>query len=156
MSYTKRQFIVAAFEEMGMADYVFDMSAEQFYGPLRRLDAMMADWNAQGIRLGYPLPTNPDDSVLADDTGVPDSANQAIILGLAVRLAPGVGKALSPDTKSLALTSYNTVLGIAMRPSSMRYPTMPSGAGNKGATGNFIVNPVDNRIEAPEESVELA
>jgi hypothetical protein len=29
---------------------------------LRRLDAMMAEWNAKGIRLGYPLPGSPENS----------------------------------------------------------------------------------------------
>jgi hypothetical protein len=54
MGYTKRQFISAAFEEIGLASYVFDLQPEQLQSALRRLDAMMADWNAKGIRLGYP------------------------------------------------------------------------------------------------------
>ena len=56
MGYKKRQFISAAFEEIGLASYVFDLQPEQLQSALRRLDAMMADWNAKGIRLGYPAP----------------------------------------------------------------------------------------------------
>ena len=55
MSWTKRQFINAALEEIGLASYVFDIQPEELESALRRLDAMMADWNAKGIRIGYPL-----------------------------------------------------------------------------------------------------
>ena len=75
MGYTKRQFISAAFEEIGLASYVFDLQPEQLESALRRLDAMMADWNAKGIRLGYPLPSSPQDSSLDEETLVPDSAS---------------------------------------------------------------------------------
>jgi hypothetical protein len=65
MSYTKRQFVDAAFEEIGLASYVFDLTTEELLPRLvRRLDAMMAQWNAKGIRLGYPLPTSAADSIV--------------------------------------------------------------------------------------------
>jgi hypothetical protein len=156
MSYTKLQFIQGAFDEMGMADYVFDLSPEQLDRALRRLDAMMAEWNAKGIRLGYPLPVRPEDSVLSDDSYVPDSANEAIITNLAVRLAPGHGKTLSPDTKATAKLSLNTLTAIAVMPGEMALPTtLPSGAGNKGNPGTFIVETDDGVIDAPEPSVSF-
>jgi len=74
MGYSKRQFVTAAFEEIGLASYVFDLNPEQMESALRRLDAMMADWNAKGIRLGYPLPSSPQNSDLDEQTNVPDSA----------------------------------------------------------------------------------
>jgi hypothetical protein len=52
MSYSKRQFVEAAFEEIGLASYVFDLQPEQIDSACRRLDTMMAQWNAVGIRLG--------------------------------------------------------------------------------------------------------
>jgi hypothetical protein len=48
VGYTKRQFVTSAFEEIGLADYVFDLQPEQLEGALRRLDSMMAEWNAAG------------------------------------------------------------------------------------------------------------
>ena len=51
MGYTKRQIIEAACEEIGLANYAFDMQPEQLQAMMRRLDAMMAEWNAKGIRL---------------------------------------------------------------------------------------------------------
>ena len=102
MGYKKRQFISAAFEEIGLASYVFDLQPEQLDSALRRLDAMIADWNAKGIRLGYPLPSSPQDSDLDEETNVPDSAYEAIICSLAIRLAPSYGKQVMAETKTTA------------------------------------------------------
>lgn len=132
MAYTKRQFIEGAFEEIGLASYVFDLSPSQMESALRRLDAMMATWNGMGIRLGYPLPVNPDDGELTENSGVPDSANEAIITNLAIRLAPGYGKSVQPQTLATAKASYNVLLQRAAAPLEMAFPaTMPVGAGWK-------------------------
>lgn len=132
MGYSKRQFVAAAFEEIGLASYAFDLQPQQFESALRRLDAMMASWNALGIRLGYPLPSSPQFSDLDAQSEVPDSANEAIITNLAIKLAPGYGKQVMPETKSTAKETYNTLLSRAAVPMEQQLPsTMPSGAGNK-------------------------
>lgn len=132
MSYTKGQFVEMAFEEIGLAAYAFDLQPEQLNAALHRLDGMMATWNAQGIRIGYPLPSNPDDSSLQTETEVPDSANEAIYQNLALRIAPAVGKTVSIETKVSAKKAYDTLLGRAVAPVEMQLPgTMPSGAGNR-------------------------
>jgi len=128
MGYTKRQFISAAFEEIGLASYVFDLQPEQLESALRRLDAMMADWNAKGIRLGYPLPSSPQDSSLDEETNVPDSAYEAIICSLGIRLAPSFGKQVMIETKTTAKQGYDILLQRATFP--LEQP-MPAGAGNK-------------------------
>jgi hypothetical protein len=132
MGYSKRQFVAAAFEEIGLASYAFDLQPQQFESALRRLDAMMASWNALGIRLGYPLPSSPQFSDLDAESEVPDSANEAIITNLAVKIAPSYGKQVMPDTKATAKETYNTLLSRAAVPMEQQLPsTMPSGAGNK-------------------------
>ena len=132
MGYSKRQFVAAAFEEIGLASYAFDLQPQQFESALRRLDAMMASWNALGIRLGYPLPSSPQFSDIDAQSEVPDSANEAIITNLAVKIAPGYGKQVMPDTKATAKETYNTLLSRAAAPLEQQLPgTMPSGAGNK-------------------------
>lgn len=146
MSYTRRQFVVAAYEEMGLASYVFDLAPEQLEAAARRLDAMMAQWNALGVRLGYPLPGSPELTDLDAETDVPDAANEPIITNLAVRLAPSIGKAISGDTKATARAGYNTLLSRAAMPSEMQMPaSMPAGAGNKPWSINdpFLSDPVD-------------
>lgn len=146
MSYTRRQFVVAAYEEMGLASYVFDLAPEQLEAAARRLDAMMAQWNALGVRLGYPLPGSPELTDLDAETDVPDAANEPIITNLAVRLAPSIGKAISGDTKATARAGYNTLLSRAAMPSEMQMPaSMPAGAGNKpwSIDDPFLSDPVD-------------
>jgi len=146
MGYTKRQFVTAAFEEIGLADYVFDLSPEQLESALRRLDAMLMEWNAKGVRLGYASASSPQDSDLDTETNVPDSAWEAVITNLAVRIAPGYGKTVSPDTKMVAKQGYNTLLQRATFPLEQQLPeTMPSGAGNKPwwYDNPFLQRPVD-------------
>jgi hypothetical protein len=83
MSYTKRQYVIAAFEEIGLASYVFDLTNNELLSACKRLDAMMAQWNAKGIRLSYPLPSNPDSTSLDADTEVP-----ATLLGWTAQPTP--------------------------------------------------------------------
>lgn len=132
MGYSKLQFVQAAFEEIGLAAYVFDLQPQQIESALRRLDAMMADWNGKGIRLAYPIPSSPENSNINAETGVPDSANEAIITNLAIRLAPSYGKQVMPQTQTVARNAYQTLLSRATTPAEQQMPgTMPAGAGNK-------------------------
>jgi hypothetical protein len=159
MAYTKRQFVEAALTEIGLASYVFDIQPEQLEYARRRLDAMMADWNGKGIRLSYPIPASPEQGSLAEETNVPDSANEAVILNLAVRLAPSYGKQIMPDTRLLAKTAYDTVLQRATAPIELQFPdTLPSGAGNKywrDADDPFMPTPVDPVETGPEGILEF-
>lgn len=157
MGYTKRQFVTAAFEEIGLADYVFDLQPEQLEGALRRLDAMIAEWNAQGVRLGYAMPSSPQDSDLDEPTFVPDSAWEAIITNLAVRIAPGYGKTVSPDTKAIAKSGYNVLLQRATFPLEKQLPeTMPIGQGNKPWRWDnpYVYPPVDPVDAGPDGPIE--
>lgn len=132
MGYSRRQFIAAAFEEIGMADYVFDLQPEQLQGAARRLDSMLLDWNARGIRLGPNVSATVEVSDLDTDMGLPDSANEATITNLAMKIAPSYGKQVQPGTMMAAKNALNTLYAVAAAPPTMRLPhTMPSGAGNK-------------------------
>jgi len=159
MGYSKRQFVAAAFEEIGLASYAFDLQPQQFESALRRLDAMMASWNALGIRLGYPLPSSPQFSDIDAESEVPDSANEAIITNLAVRLAPGYGKEVRPETKATAKETYNTLLSRAAAPLEQQLPgTMPSGAGNKPwrvYDDPFLRPPVDPVLAGQDGPIEF-
>jgi len=158
MGWTKRQFVEQAFGEVGLAAYVYDLTPDQLQAALRRLDAMLALWNGKGIRLGYPLPSNPQDSDLDAQTNVPDSANEAIYSNLAVRLGPGFGKVISPELKSVAKYSYDLLLARATLPPEMQMPgTMPAGAGNKrfDARSPFLQPPVDPVLAGQDGPIDL-
>lgn len=132
MSWTKRQFVVQAFEEIGYASYTYDLQPEQLQAGLRRLEAMIATWNGRGIRLGYPLSGNPDLADLDTDSNVPDAANEAVYTNLAIRIAPIVGKVVTMETKQAARSAYTELLSRFAKPQEQQLPdTMPAGAGNK-------------------------
>lgn len=158
MGWTKRQFVTQAFEEIGLAAYVFDLTPEQLQSALRRLDAMMASWNAKGIRLGYPIPSSPEFSDLDTETGVPDSSNEAVYTNLSIRLAPSFGKVVSIETKAAARTSYDTLLSIAAMPPEQQLPgSMPSGAGNKPCRidNPFLRKPEDPLLAGGDGEIEF-
>lgn len=159
MGYSKRQFIVAALEEIGLASYAFDMQPEQIESALRRLDSMMADWNAKGIRLGYPLPSSPQYSDVDAQSEVPDSAYEAIITNLAIRIAPSYGRDVMPDTRATAKNSYNVLLQRSTSPIEMQLPnTMPAGAGHKPWNINydpFLKTPDDPISVGPDGNLEF-
>lgn len=147
MSWTKRQFIEAALEEIGIGSYNFDLSPEMLQVGLKRLDAMMGAWNAKGVRIGYPIASDPTTSTIDDDSAVPDSAYEAIYLNLALRLAPVFGKQLPPDLKQNAFSSYNVMLAKNIDiPERQVNQTVPAGAGNKWRRfySPYLTRPTDN------------
>jgi hypothetical protein len=156
MSYTKGQIIEDAFAEIGFASYDFDIPAEKSENALRRLDAMMAEWDAKGIRLGYPLSSIPGNGELTDDSNIPDSAWEAVVTNLAKRLAPSVGKMVSPNTMEVARTSYNTILMRSAMPPQMQLPgSMPRGAGYKSTDYPFLNPPSDPLLAGPDGEIEF-
>jgi hypothetical protein len=155
MSYTKRQLVDAAMVEIGLASYAFDLMPEQRESALRRLDSLMAEWNARGLRLGYPIPDNPADSDIDVDSNIPDAAWEAVITNLALRLAPSYGKQVNIETKVTARHSLNTILARAALPSEMKLPSMPSGAGNKAIDNPFTPEPSSDLIAGPDSTLDF-
>jgi hypothetical protein len=160
MAYTKRDIVNRAFEEIGLAAYVFDLQPQQMEGALQRLDAMMATWNGKGIRLGYPLPSSIGSSDLDQDTGVPDDALEAMHLNLAIRIARGYGKTVLPETKANASIAYKALLSRSTFPVEMQLgnQTIPSGQGNKGwryYNDPFLREPTDPLTVGPDSILGL-
>lgn len=132
MSWTKRQLIVQAYSELGLADYVFDLSADQLADAMRKMNSMMATWNAKGIRLGYPMPTSASGGDLDDDSAIPDSANEAVYQNLAIRIAVGIGRVAPNDLKTSAKEAYSALLNLHSVPMKRHLTAdLPLGAGNK-------------------------
>jgi hypothetical protein len=155
MSYTKRQLVEAAMAEIGLASYAFDLLPEQRESALRRLDSLMAEWNARGLRLGYPIPDNPSDSEIDDDSNIPDAAWEAVITNLALRLAPSYGKQVNIETKVTARHSLNTILARAAVPPEMKLPSMPSGAGNKSIEEPFTAEPTSDLVAGQDSTLDF-
>jgi len=116
----------------------------------------MAHWNALGLRVGYPLPASPQNSDIDAETDVPDSALEAILLNLAIHLAPSYGKVISQDTRTNAKAAFVVALNRAAMPDEQRIGAgLPMGAGNK-RLGTFTTETTDEIIEAPEDALSFS
>lgn len=132
MGWTKQQLIEEAFGELALAGHTFDLDADTLESALKRLDTMMAEWDALGIDLGYALPSSPEDSDIGDDAGIPNSACTTVWTNVAVRIAGSHGKTLTAETKTIAKSGYDRLLGAAVAPSAQQASGLPlNGAGNK-------------------------
>jgi len=137
--WTKKQIIEQAFEEIGLASYIFDITADQLESALRRLDLMVASWQARNIQIGYPLPASPGNSNIDEEIQTSLNNNEALVLNLAVRLAPAYGKSVSPDTKATAKLLYDQLLIEAAMPYEQQFVrTLPLGAGYKRTDQVFV------------------
>jgi hypothetical protein len=109
---------------------------------------MVYSWYQRNIRIGFPLPENPNDSHIDQQVDTPGSANEALVLNLAVRLAPAYGKTLAPETKATAKMLYEQLLTDAAQPYEMQFPsTTPIGAGFKRTDRVFVNTPDLNPIQ---------
>jgi hypothetical protein len=101
----KASLVEGAYEYCGLNGYEFDRTPDEMVTGLRHLNAMMAEWDEDGIVLGYDFPTY-GNGRLEEPSGVPNHAVAAIHQMLALRLAPGLGATLSPDAKAALAKSY--------------------------------------------------
>lgn len=141
MAWTKLQICEEAYAELMLAGYTFDLQPEELERAGRRLDLMMATWDAKGIHVGYNSSADPDTLDLAADSGLPLTAVEAVITNLALRLCPGEGKEPHPDTREKAKEGLDSLMAAAAIPSLQQMRGgMPLGAGNKGR-GTFAPTP---------------
>ena len=148
--YSKREFVIAALTELGIAaSSGFQIQADELVSACNRLDAMMAEWDAGGIHIGYPIDV-PVSTDLDATTSVYPYAVEAVVTNLAIKLAPSYGKSPSPDTKATAKSSKATVIMRMTTPSSLQFPdTLPSGAGNKPDVASTF-------LPGPTETIDVA
>jgi hypothetical protein len=130
MGWRKGELIEQAFAEIGLAPDVFNVGPDEQERALRSLDSMMALWDSKGFRLGYNLPASAGDSRVDDASGLPDTVHEAVTLNLALRIAPGFGKMVSPDTRTLAKAAYDAMMIQFAFPPPVSARTLPVGAGN--------------------------
>lgn len=139
---TKRELIEAAFGEIGLADYVFDLTPEELQDALKRANRMAAMWDGLLVRLGYNLGGDID-----SEAGIPDTAEECFAIQLGIRLAPLFGKVLSPDTKVAAKNALTALLATnAKRPECPMPGTMPLGTGNRRGVLDQQYYPVDEAV----------
>lgn len=154
MTWTKRQLVDEAYTELAMAGYVFDISPEELQSGLRRLDAMMASWAAKGLQLPYNFGGDPTEAALDQPSGLPLTATEAAYLNLAVRIAAGKGKAVSPTTLATATAAYDALMSRLaheqVQPVQLR-AGVPLGAGNRGLRAVYITTPTTEPLQIADD-----
>lgn len=146
MGWSKRDFVNGALEEIGLGTYALELPPEQELMVLRRLDSMIAEWSARGIFLGWPLSSDPNAIDPQEQTNTSNLAQQAIVLGLAMRICAPFGK-MPPDfLRAQAFQSLNLLIRESVRPSEMQMPgSFPLGSGNsQTACGAFTAQPIQS------------
>jgi hypothetical protein len=156
VSKTKLQLVQLAFEEIGLPYYNFDLQPEKLESALHRMDGMVAAWMERGLQLGYDFGAG-----LNDDSGVALSDELAIYMNLAVSIAPGLGKMPSPETKSAAATSMDSMFIRAAQPEQQQMPaSMPRGEGQKPWRSTyypFFPRPDTSPLRAPQtDNLDIA
>jgi len=156
MGYTKGELVQSALNEIGIADYDFDIGAEQTESAMRKLDSMMSMWSSLGIRLNYPSSTEANGSSVRTDTKLPSKAVEAVVTNLAIRIAPSYGKVVSPETKMVAKSSYDTLMLLFAKPRERQLPSMPIGAGYKNHDYAFSAGAEQKEVIPVDESIDLS
>lgn len=155
MGWLKRDFVTEAYGEIGF-DSSFDLSAEQLQSGLRKLDAMMASWNGDGIRLGYPIPSTANGGDLDEDSGVKDYANQAIIENLAIKIGSKIGRAVSATLQTSAADGYASLLAGAAAGAipEVQIPRGTlAGAGNRrSSVGRIYLDPPTDTLDVGDDN----
>ena len=157
--WTKGKLVEHAFKKIGFDDD-FNITTANRQDALDILDAMMALWSSRGIYVGYALPSSENGSSVGDDSGLPDTAFEAVYMNLAMRVADEFGKAVPPTMAMQAKQAFDALLSRAVFPAEQQLPdTLPRGAGNKTWLGGgyprpFFTKPVDP-LTAEEGGAQL-
>jgi len=111
VGWTKAEIVSAAFGELALADFDFDITPDEQQACGRRLDAMMATWQGQGVTVPYAFSAGPDVD-LTQDSGLPLNAVEAVYTSLALRQAASKGKAVPASLKASAKHAYDSLASV--------------------------------------------
>lgn len=129
---TKKAILDMAFERASLAGYTFDATPEERASWLRNLDALMADLETEGVRIGYNFPKVFGEGDENDAAGIPDSALRAVASALAQESAPGIGKTMSREARAnFARSMAQLLAATAVIPGRILPRHTPRGAGAK-------------------------
>lgn len=159
MSWTKKQLIEAALTEIGLSNYIFDLAPDELQSYVRRLDSMMATWALKGIQVGWPLPgVDYDASDLTTETGLQDTAIEAVACNLALAIAPSLGRTPMPDTRLRAREALNALMLVAAIPPQKQLPSnLPRGQGQRWSQvyRPFFNEPVEPITDGQAQDLEF-
>lgn len=146
-----REIIDRAYRACGIKDALFERTAEEYADGIDLLDDMMLE--SPFDKLGFVSGDDGEGNRVEDESGIDRKWLQAVALSLAERLAPVIGKTLSPHVLKAKVRSYSilctSVIGI---PDAQYADGAPRGAGaryrNWAGFGPFFPNDGDEEEEA--------
>lgn len=141
---TSLDIITGALKHLGVNAAESPITAAEAQDGLDDLNDMGAEWEESGYRVGFV----PASDVNAEIT-LPRSSHAAFKAGLAARLAPQYGKAISPGLAALVIETKQNLAKATLDPLTVAFPdTLPTGAGNSCndfAENNFFPqNEIEN------------
>lgn len=138
MSWTKKQLIDQAFSKIGLSSYQYDLQPEDAINAVITMDAIVGNIN---IPLSYNMANDPSQADPNQESGLPNWANQAVYLSLAIAMCPNYGKTASAELKASAQSAINRMYAMASSSVDSLVPdNMPSGQGNKPWSRNIYRN----------------
>jgi hypothetical protein len=133
MAETASTIIRDALQEILVQASEQPIEASEAQDAMRLLNRMMAAWVSDGLDLSY----TPVDS-LNDAITVVDGALDAIVLNLAIKLAPQYDRPISQGLFLNAKNAMDAVRKIAVVITESAYPsTLPYGSGNEDLGYNY-------------------
>ncbi|ABD27433.1 hypothetical protein Saro_2998 [Novosphingobium aromaticivorans DSM 12444] len=127
---TNKELVDLAYLALGMTDTMFGRTEEEYASGVGLLRAMMGEWPFDQLGYDYTTPRP------SERSGIEQKWTQAVSLSLAERIAPAVGKALSPQSASAKARSYSTLCAAVGNKSTVTYPNnTPAGAGQGRSLG---------------------
>lgn len=129
---TKRQILNLTYRMMGLADYEFNVTPEEWSTALFAMDAQMATWRTNNLDLNYNAPAVIGESDLDDPSGIPDDAVLPVGSALAFVVAPAIGKTLTAECRVTAGLALNALRArYSVTPQRVLQDGTPRGAGQK-------------------------
>lgn len=136
---TKKAVIEMAFEELTLSGFEFDLTPEEIYRALRRLNVLMAEPPFNTMGYNHPLE---EDGSPAEASGLAEEDVYPVVLLLARRLARMIGKTLAFDADA-----NNAIARLrakyAVIPEVDYAPLTVRGAGAKNRYGTFFPSAFD-------------
>lgn len=154
---TKGQLVDTALRRAGIASsaMLLGPEPESVADALEDLETMMAQWEGEGVALGYAFTGNqsPEPS---ENSGLPSWAWSAVAHNLAIRCLIDNQRPIPSDLATLA---YNEKLALNAQdisiPSLQRRNDMPRGTGNRGMWGNRYYHETDGVQDGNGQDIDL-
>lgn len=130
---TNREIIDRAYRSLGLKDSMFARTAEEYQEGVEVLASMMLE--SPFDQLGYVQFSGGEGNRVEEESGIDRKWLEAVALSLAERLAPMIGKTLSPHTLKAKVRAYSQLCAsVVAVPEAVHRPGTPRGAGARYRT----------------------